>query len=128
MRYGHKDVLAGVDFDVAAGETVALLGPNGAGKTTTIEVLEGFRNRSAGQMSVLGVDPWHGDERWRSRIGVVLQSWRDHPKWRVRELLTYQSSLYSPSHAPRGPDPGTWSIWWTYVESSQTLVLLENPW
>jgi ABC-type multidrug transport system ATPase subunit len=55
MRYGHKDVLAGVDFDVAAGETVALLGPNGAGKTTTIEVLEGFRNRSAGLVSVFGV-------------------------------------------------------------------------
>jgi ABC-2 type transport system ATP-binding protein len=94
MRYGHKDVLAGVDFDVAEGETVALLGPNGAGKTTTIEVLEGFRSRSSGRVSVLDVDPWHGDDRWRSRIGVVLQSWRDHPKWRVRELLAYQGSLY----------------------------------
>ncbi|RCK70236.1 ABC transporter ATP-binding protein [Desertihabitans brevis] len=96
MRYGDQDVLAGVDFDVVAGETVALLGPNGAGKTTTIEVLEGFRHRSAGHVAVLGVDPWHGDDRWRSRIGVVMQSWRDHPKWRVRELLAYQASLYAP--------------------------------
>lgn len=108
MRYGHKDVLAGVDFDVAAGETVALLGPNGAGKTTTIEVLEGFRNRSAGLVSVFGVDPWHGDERWRSRIGVVLQSWRDHPKWRVRELLAYQSSLYVPSAPAEASRP--WDV------------------
>ena len=60
--------------------SLALLGPNGAGKTTTIEILEGFRMRSAGEVSVLGVDPAHGDERWRARLGVVLQSWRDHGK------------------------------------------------
>jgi ABC-2 type transport system ATP-binding protein len=73
---------------------VALLGPNGAGKTTTIEILEGFRMRSAGAVRVLGTDPAHGDETWRSRLGVVLQSWRDHGKWRVRELLAHFGRYY----------------------------------
>jgi ABC-2 type transport system ATP-binding protein len=88
-------VLTGVTFTARPGEVLALLGPNGAGKTTTIEILEGFRMRSAGGVSVLGVDPAHGDERWRARIGVVLQSWRDHAKWRVRELLDHLGSYYA---------------------------------
>src|SRR5690348_5548560 len=83
MRYGTKDVVAGVSFSARRGEVLALLGPNGAGKTTTIEILEGFRMRSAGQVTVLGIDPAAAGERWRARIGVVLQSWRDHGKWRV---------------------------------------------
>jgi ABC-2 type transport system ATP-binding protein len=87
MRYGAKDVLNGVTFTAERGEAVVLLGPNGAGKTTTIEILEGFRMRSAGDVSVLGVDPASAGEAWRARLGVVLQSWRDHGKWRVRELL-----------------------------------------
>jgi ABC-2 type transport system ATP-binding protein len=91
MRYGAGDVLNDVTFHVDSGEVLALLGPNGAGKTTTIEILEGFRRRSAGRGSVLGVDPVHGDERWRARIGVVLQSWRDHAKWRVPELLAHRA-------------------------------------
>src|SRR5207302_1825886 len=62
MRYGTNDVLNGVNFAAARGEVLALLGPNGAGKTTTIEILEGFRMRSAGEVSVLGVDPARGDE------------------------------------------------------------------
>jgi ABC-2 type transport system ATP-binding protein len=60
MRYGRNDVLAGVTFAARRGEVLALLGPNGAGKTTTIEILEGFPMRSAGQVSVLGVDPAYG--------------------------------------------------------------------
>jgi ABC-2 type transport system ATP-binding protein len=95
MRYGATDVLDGVTFAARRGEVLALLGPNGAGKTTTIEILEGFRMRSAGQVAVLGVDPGRGDERWRARIGVVLQSWRDHGKWRVRELLAHLGSYYA---------------------------------
>src|SRR5690349_22571013 len=95
MRYGKTDVLTGVNFVAQPGEVLALLGPNGAGKTTTIEILEGFRMRSAGEVRVLGVDPAHGDEAWRARLGVVLQSWRDHAKWRVRELLEYIGSFYS---------------------------------
>jgi ABC-2 type transport system ATP-binding protein len=100
MRYGTTDVLTGVTFTARAGEVLALLGPNGAGKTTTIEILEGFRMRSAGQVSVLGVDPAHGDEAWRARLGVVLQSWRDHAKWRVRELLAHLGSYYASYRRP----------------------------
>nr|WP_103962625.1 ABC transporter ATP-binding protein [Nonomuraea solani] len=95
MRYGGTDVLHEVTFQVRQGEVLALLGPNGAGKTTTIEILEGFRLRSAGRVEVLGTDPARGGERWRARVGVVLQSWRDHGKWRVRELLEHQASFYA---------------------------------
>ncbi|WP_067472321.1 ABC transporter ATP-binding protein [Actinomadura hibisca] len=105
MRYGSVDVLRGVTFRAGRGEVVALLGPNGAGKTTTIEILEGFRTRSAGRAEVLGVDPAHADERWRARIGVVLQSWRDHGKWRVRELLVHLSRYYAPYATPERPRP-----------------------
>lgn len=95
MRYGTTDVLRDVTMKVHHGEVVCLLGPNGAGKTTTIEILEGFRMRSAGRVEVLGVDPAHGDERWRARVGVVLQSWRDHGRWRVRELLQHLGRYYA---------------------------------
>src|SRR5215471_14167882 len=100
MRYGAKDVLNGVDFEIRTGEVVALLGPNGAGKTTTIEILEGFRGRSAGDVSVLGTDPARGGEQWRARLGVVLQSWRDHAKWRVRELLDHLGRYYARFSTP----------------------------
>lgn len=100
MRYGSTDVLHDVSFTVRSGEVLALLGPNGAGKTSTIEVLEGFRMRSAGRVAVLGLDPAHGTEQWRAGIGIVLQSWRDHAKWRVRELLAYQGSLYEGHSGP----------------------------
>jgi ABC-2 type transport system ATP-binding protein len=96
MRYGKKDVLEGISFAAHRGEVLALLGPNGAGKTTTIEILEGFRIRSAGEVSVLGVDPAHGGEAWRARLGVVLQSWRDHARWHVRELLAHLGRYYAP--------------------------------
>ncbi|WP_127499248.1 ABC transporter ATP-binding protein [Actinoplanes solisilvae] len=94
MRYGTKDVLTGVSFAARRGEVLALLGPNGAGKTTTIEILEGFRMRSSGEVSVLGVDPASAGEAWRARVGVVLQSWRDHGKWQVRELLGHLGAYY----------------------------------
>src|SRR5688572_21600829 len=96
MRYGSTDVLHGVDIRLHRGEVLALLGPNGAGKTTTIEILEGFRKRSAGEVRVLGIDPDHGDEAWRARLGIVLQAWRDHGKWRVRELLDHLGCYYAP--------------------------------
>ncbi|MFC4088583.1 ABC transporter ATP-binding protein [Micromonospora sp. GCM10011541] len=101
MRYGSVDVLHGVTFTARRGEVLALLGPNGAGKTTTIEILEGFRMRSAGEVSVLGSDPGRGDERWRARMGVVLQSWRDHGKWRVRDLLAHLGDFYAPYSTAR---------------------------
>ncbi|MGW5453549.1 ABC transporter ATP-binding protein [Nocardia sp. NPDC003979] len=96
MRYDEADVLHDVTFQATRGEVLVMLGPNGAGKTTTIEILEGFRRRSAGQVDVLGADPEHGDEHWRARVGVVLQSWRDHAKWRVRELLQHLGTYYHP--------------------------------
>ena len=108
MRYGTKDVLRGVSFTARQGEVLALLGPNGAGKTTTIEILEGFRMRSAGDVSVLGVDPARGDESWRARLGVVLQSWRDHAQWRVRELLGWLARFYSPFATATVPRP--WNV------------------
>lgn len=96
MRYGQTDVLDGIDFRVRRGEVIALLGPNGVGKTTTIEILEGFRIRSAGEVSVLGVDPATAGEQWRARVGIVLQSWRDHGRWRVRDLLAHLGRYYQP--------------------------------
>ncbi|WP_017595234.1 ABC transporter ATP-binding protein [Nocardiopsis potens] len=105
MRYGGKDVLDGVDFRIDRGEVLTLLGPNGAGKTTIIEILEGFRARSAGEVRVLGADPISGGEAWRARIGVVLQSWRDHAKWRVRDLLELFAAHYAPYSSPERPRP-----------------------
>ncbi|MER6912085.1 ABC transporter ATP-binding protein [Streptomyces sp. NPDC000594] len=96
MRYGPKEVLREVSFRAHRGEVLALLGPNGAGKSTTVEILEGFRIRSAGHVRVLGTDPAHGGERWRARLGIVLQSWRDHGNWRVRELLAHLRTYYLP--------------------------------
>ncbi len=93
MRYGSTDVLGGADLRVRRGGVVALLRPNGAGKTTTLEILEGFRQRSAGEVRVLGTDPNDGDEAWRARLGIVLPAWRDHGKWRVRDLIHQLSAL-----------------------------------
>jgi ABC-2 type transport system ATP-binding protein len=101
MKYGAAEVLQGVDLDIRRGEIFTLLGPNGAGKTTTIEILEGFRNRSAGEVSVLGVDPERSTEVWRSKLGIVLQSWRDHPRWSARDLLAHLGEFYDD---PRDPD------------------------
>jgi ABC-2 type transport system ATP-binding protein len=105
MRYGDNDVLTGVDFDVHTDEVVCLLGPNGAGKTTTIEILEGFRVRSGGRVNVLGQDPAQADEDWRARTGVVLQSWRDHPRWTARRLLTLLGGYFEPYSTPDRPRP-----------------------
>ena len=66
-RYGELEAVRGIELQVRRGEIFAFLGPNGAGKTTTVEILEGFRGRSAGQVSVLGVDPAHADRHWRER-------------------------------------------------------------
>ncbi|WP_216648847.1 ABC transporter ATP-binding protein [Agromyces agglutinans] len=105
MRYGTRDVLDGIDVRIDRGEVVALLGPNGAGKTTTIEILEGFRRPTAGTVAVLGEDPAHAGDAWRARVGVVLQSWRDHARWRVGPLLEQFAELYRPFTAEgrRGP-------------------------
>src|SRR5262245_37657272 len=72
--YGHLQVLRDVGFEIEQGEVFGLLGPNGAGKTTTVEILEGYRKRDGGTVSVLGTDPERAGAAWRDRIGIVLQS------------------------------------------------------
>ncbi len=72
--YGDVHAVAGIDFDIASGEVFALLGPNGAGKTTTVEILEGYRRRDSGEVTVLGLDPGRDRGRLKARIGIVLQS------------------------------------------------------
>ncbi len=100
-RYGGKPVVDDLDLDIHTGEVFALLGPNGAGKTTTVEILEGYRRRDAGEVSVLGTDPADGDLGWRSRIGIVLQTTQENPELTVEELV-HHFALYYP--APRDPD------------------------
>jgi ABC-2 type transport system ATP-binding protein len=105
MAYGTHEVLTGVDLDVHAGEVVCLLGPNGAGKTTTIEILEGFRLPSDGEVRVLSEDPATAGDAWRARVGVVLQSWRDHARWTPRMLLTSLGGYFRPYATPERPRP-----------------------
>jgi ABC-2 type transport system ATP-binding protein len=92
--YGSREVLRGIDFEVGANEVFGFLGPNGAGKTTTIEILEGYRERTAGEVSVLGVDPGRPTRAWRDRIGLVLQECELNPLLTVTETLTLFSCFY----------------------------------
>jgi ABC-2 type transport system ATP-binding protein len=94
-RYGRVEAVRGIDLDVAPGEIFAFLGPNGAGKTTTVEILEGFRHRTEGEVSVLGVDPDAGDGGWRSRLGIVLQESQPEPGLTVREALELYAGYYA---------------------------------
>ncbi len=93
--YGDTEVVRGLDFEVAPGEIFGFLGPNGAGKTTTIEILEGYRARSAGEIRVLGIDPAHATRAWRDRIGIVLQEGGLTPLLTVREILTMYAQLFA---------------------------------
>jgi ABC-2 type transport system ATP-binding protein len=94
MSYGDREVLRGVDFEVASGEVYCLLGPNGAGKTTTVEILEGFRQRTSGHVTVLGMDPQAQPTRLRERIGIVLQECGFPRQARVKELIDCWRSYY----------------------------------
>jgi ABC-2 type transport system ATP-binding protein len=102
LRKAYKDVVAvdGVDLDISHGEVFSLLGPNGAGKTTTVEILEGYRRRDGGEVSVLGTDPDQGGREWRTRIGIVLQNNADADELSVREVISHFASYY-----PRPADP-----------------------
>jgi ABC-2 type transport system ATP-binding protein len=100
-RYGEFTAVDGLDLDIHRGEIFALLGPNGAGKTTTVEICEGYRRRDAGEVRVLGEDPAIGNRRWKSRLGIVLQSNSGESQLTVREMLVAQASYYAD---PRDPD------------------------
>jgi len=96
-NYGSKSAVAGIDLRVENGEIFALLGPNGAGKTTTVEILEGYRNATAGEVKVLGFDPatkGEAGQRWRNRIGIVLQSTSDAADLSVLETISHFANYY----------------------------------
>jgi ABC-2 type transport system ATP-binding protein len=92
--YGKTTAVAGVDLEVRRGEVFALLCPNGAGKTTTVEILEGFRRRDGGEVTVLGVDPAHADASWRSRVGIVLQGTGEFDELTVAEVVSHFAAYY----------------------------------
>lgn len=98
MHYGSFEAVRGIDLRIRRGEVFAFLGPNGAGKTTTVEILEGYRRRSAGEVTVLGEDPARGGPSWRARIGVVLQESEPERDLTVVECLQLYAGYYP---APR---------------------------
>ncbi|GAA4537096.1 ABC transporter ATP-binding protein [Amycolatopsis samaneae] len=97
---GHVAV-SGLDLDIRRGEVFALLGPNGAGKTTTVEILEGHRDRTAGEVSVLGEDPGRAGRAWRARLGIVLQTATDAAELSVAETVRHFAKYYP---NPRDPE------------------------
>jgi ABC-2 type transport system ATP-binding protein len=99
--YGEAEAVRGIDLEVMPGEIFAFLGPNGAGKTTTVEILEGYRRRTGGEVTVLGEDPQRAGREWRERIGIVLQSGRLDPYLTVRESLGLYAGYF---RAPRPVD------------------------
>jgi ABC-2 type transport system ATP-binding protein len=108
--YGSTQAVAGIDLSIAQGEIFALLGPNGAGKTTTVEILEGFRTRDSGEVSVLGTDPsvkGSAGRIWRNRIGIVLQSTSDAGDLSVHETVAHFAKYYA---NPRSVDEVVHSV------------------
>ncbi|HEY0641652.1 MAG TPA: ABC transporter ATP-binding protein [Pseudonocardiaceae bacterium] len=100
-RYSEQVAVDGLDLDIHRGEVYALLGPNGAGKTTSVEIMEGFRRRSAGEVTVLGEDPQRAGRAWRARLGIVSQSATDLGELTVREAVRHYAGYFP---APRDPD------------------------
>jgi ABC-2 type transport system ATP-binding protein len=100
-RYGDVEAVSGLDLAVGTGEVFALLGPKGAGKTTTVEILEGYRQRDAGEATVLGHDPARRERALRERVGIVLQSTGIDPYLTVRETVELYARYYP---SPRDPD------------------------
>ncbi len=92
--YGDMNAVDGIDLTIESGEVFALLGPNGAGKTTTVEILEGHRDRTSGEVNVLGFDPSTGGREFRERIGIVLQETAVEPELTVSEVLDVYGDVY----------------------------------
>ena len=118
--YGYTQAVAGIDLSIAQGEIFALLGPNGAGKTTTVEILEGFRTRDSGDVSVLKTDPaikGAAGRIWRNRIGIVLQSTSDAGDLSVQETVAHFAKYYA---NPRSVDEVIESVGLT--EKSTELI------
>ncbi len=92
--YGELEAVRGVDLEVSRGEIFAFVGPNGAGKTTIVEILEGYRRRSGGDATVLGIDPASADRAWRERVGIVLQECRMQRELTVRETVRQYAGYY----------------------------------
>jgi ABC-2 type transport system ATP-binding protein len=111
--YGEHEAVRGIDFEVGKGEVFGFLGPNGAGKTTTVEILEGYRPRTEGEVSVLGTDPGKPTREWRRRIGLVLQECELNPLLTVRETMKLYASFFP---EPRDVD-----------ETLQLVGLSERP-
>jgi ABC-2 type transport system ATP-binding protein len=99
-RYGDTRAVDGLSLDVAAGEVFGLLGPNGAGKTTTVEILEGYRRPDAGEVTVLGLDPWRDGAALRPRVGVMLQDGGLYPGIRPLEALRLFAAFYDDPDDP----------------------------
>jgi ABC-2 type transport system ATP-binding protein len=95
MSYGETEAVRGIDLEVVRGEIFAFLGPNGAGKTTTVEILEGYRKRTGGDVLVLGEDPESAGRAWRDRIGIVLQSNSLDPYLTVRESIELYAGYFT---------------------------------
>jgi ABC-2 type transport system ATP-binding protein len=94
MAYGAVEVLHGIELEVRRSEVCAIVGPNGAGKTTLVEILEGYRGRSGGRVTVLGVDPGRPTRAWRAQIGIVLQSCEMPAELTVSELVQRFAGYY----------------------------------
>ena len=94
MHYGDREMLHGIDLTVPQGMVLGFLGPNGAGKTTTVEILEGYRRRTVGHASVLGMDPATGGRELRERIGIVLQETGHNAELTVRETVRQFAGYY----------------------------------
>jgi ABC-2 type transport system ATP-binding protein len=118
--YGALAAVDGIDLDIHAGEVFALLGPNGAGKSTTVEILEGYRRRDSGEVSVLGVDPQRAGREWRGRIGIVLQTSAENAELTVSEMVRHFALFYPDA---RDPDEVIEAVGLTASRGSRTRAL-----